>query len=316
MVALTLDRLEDALRTGDHFMCASEAQRDLWIGSLLASRRLGGATYDRDPSLRSLIDLVPFGVPSVPPAAGQPGARAAFGQIGADDEVVLWNGGLWRWLDAPLAIRAIARVAERRPGVRLVFMGAGTGVAGRAASLQARELARELGLDGTTVLFNDEWVPYEQRAGWLLDADCAVAAGADHVETRFAFRTRLLDCFWAGLPPACTRGDELAARVERDDLGAVADAGDEVALAAAIERILDRGRDAYAAGLARAAADHAWSAAAEPLLRWVLSADEPPPRAPAGWRAPLRRPGHGARRAAYRALRRTLQTARVDWPSL
>src|SRR5262249_28644569 len=77
------------------------------------------------------------------------------------------------------------------------------------------------------------WVPYEERVNWLLDADCAVSAHLDHVETRFAFRTRLLDCFWAGLPVVCTEGDDLAERVARDDLGGTVAAGDVDGMAAA-----------------------------------------------------------------------------------
>ncbi len=230
MVALTVDRLEDAFRTGHHLMCASESQRDLWIGALLASRLLTPAAYDRDPTLRSVLDLVPFGVPTEPPSAAGPGIRAAFPQIGADDEIVLWNGGLWPWLDPATAVRAIARLARSRPGVRLVFMGASS----RAAAEEARALAAPL---GDTVLFNEDWVPYAQRGPWLLEADCALNTAVDHLETRFAFRTRMLDCFWAGLPVVCTRGDALAERVERDGLGAVVAPGDDAALAEAIAAV-------------------------------------------------------------------------------
>lgn len=305
MVALTLDRLEDALRSGHHFMCASESQRDLWIGALLASRCLTPAAYDGDPTLRERIDLVPFGVPTTPPAPGAPGIRATFPQIAERDEIVLWNGGLWRWLDPATAVRAVGRLAQRRPGVRLVFMGGGTGLAGRAASEEARAAAASL---GDTVLFNTEWVPYAQRGAWLLEADCALVTAVDHLETRFAFRTRLLDCFWAGLPVVCTRGDELAERVERGGLGAVVAPGDDAALADALEAVLSR--DKPAEDLARAAADHAWPVVAEPLRRWI-AAGRPPARANAS-----RRPAHGARSAAYLAAQRTLETLHIRWPSL
>lgn len=313
MVALTVDRLEDALRSGDHFMCAGEAQRDLYVGALLAARRLSPAVYDRDPSLRSLLDVVSFGVSSVPPRDAAPdGLRAALPQVGADDEVVLWNGGLWSWFDAPTAIRAAALLAERRPGVRLVFMGTGEGPAGRAAAHEARALAARLGL-AETVLFNDTWVPYEQRSGWLLHANCAVAAARDHLEAHFAFRTRVLDCFWARLPVVCTHGDELARRIARDDLGAVVGVGDPAALADGLETVLARGRAAYAAGLEQAAADHAWRLVTEPLRRWVT--DPPSPGAPRAG-GTLRRPGHAARQATYRVARRALQTSGMTWPSL
>lgn len=64
--ATTLDRLHAALRTGHNFICASDTQRDLWLGAMLALRLIDTERYDRDPSLRETIDLVPFGVPDQP----------------------------------------------------------------------------------------------------------------------------------------------------------------------------------------------------------------------------------------------------------
>jgi glycosyltransferase involved in cell wall biosynthesis len=314
MVALTLDRLADALRTGHHFMCASEAQRDLWTGALLNSRALGPATYDADRSLRSMIDLVPFGLSATPPGVSAGGGlRSAFPQIADDDEIVLWNGGIWPWLDAPTAIRAIARVATRRRGVRLVFMGQGSGFAGQAAFEAARDLARGKGLLDGTVLFSDGWVPYSERAEWLLQSDCAIAAAGDHLETRYAFRTRMLDCFWSGLPVVCTAGDDLAGRVERDGLGAVAPVGDDSARADAVERVLDRGRDSYGAALEKAAAEYTWPAVSAPLRRWVTEDGVP---ARPGASAAGRSVGHTARTATYRVARSVLSATRVGWPSL
>ena len=124
LTATTLDRLHDARRTGHHFMCASEKQRDLWLGAMLALRLISPDAYDRDPSFRSVIDLVPFGVPDQPPPASTgPGPRETIAGLETEAELVLWNGGIWSWLDAETAIRAVVLLAERRPQVRLVFMG-------------------------------------------------------------------------------------------------------------------------------------------------------------------------------------------------
>src|SRR5207247_5686827 len=57
-----LGTLLDQVRLGDFFLCASERQRDFWLGMLLALNRLNAGTYGDDPSLRALIDVVPFGV--------------------------------------------------------------------------------------------------------------------------------------------------------------------------------------------------------------------------------------------------------------
>jgi glycosyltransferase involved in cell wall biosynthesis len=269
MTATTLDRLHAALRIGHNFICASDTQRDLWLGSMLAMRLISPERYDHDPSMRDVIDLVPFGVPDEPPAGNGTGPREAIPQLGADNEIVLWNGGIWNWLDAGTAIRAAGELATRRPSVKLVFMGGGAQQSAAAGAQAAHALAQELGLLGSTVHFHDAWIPYAERGAWLTQASCAVSAHAEHLESRFAYRTRVLDCFWAGLPVVCTSGDDLAERVTLEDLGAVVPPEDSVAMAAALERVLDRGRDSYAARLQAAADRQTWPRVAEPLARWI-----------------------------------------------
>jgi glycosyltransferase involved in cell wall biosynthesis len=299
-----LDQLLDALHLGSHFVCATERQRDLWIGAMLASRLLSPAVYDADPSLRSVIDVVPFGVPETPPVRAGGGARARFPQLPEDAELVLWNGGIWNWLDPETVVRAAAKLAARRPPLRLVFMGRPPLRDDDArAAVAARELAARLDVLDRTVFFNDAWVPYAERSAWLLDADCAVSAHGEHLETRFAFRTRLLDCLWARLPIVCTGGDELADRIERDGLGAVVPPGDVDALAAALERVLDRGREDFRTALDAAARAFAWPSAAAPLVRYVTA---PPdvPRLGAGWSRRAARPVQSLRGLGVRAAKR------------
>jgi glycosyltransferase involved in cell wall biosynthesis len=225
--------------------------------------------------------------------------------------MVLWNGGLWSWLDAATAIRGVGLLRERRPSAKLVFMGGSSAAPARRATAEARELAASLGLLGDGVRFNDGWVPYAQRADWLLDADCALSTHADHLEAHFAFRTRVLDCLWARLPVVCTRGDELADRVARDDLGAAVVPGDPAAVADALERVLERGRPDFAARLDAAAAEHAWPRVAAPLVAWL---DSPPPVASPSWHRRDRRPAQQLRSAAYRAVAGGLAAARVRPP--
>ncbi|HEX4345071.1 MAG TPA: hypothetical protein VHZ31_05870 [Solirubrobacteraceae bacterium] len=304
MVSWALDRQHDALSSAHHLVCASERQRDLWIGALLATRRIDPARCDADPGLREAIDVVPFGTSSaIPRRSSGPGIRGALPQIEVDDEIVLWNGGIWRWLDAPTAVRAVAMLAQRRPGVRLVFMGAAAAAqaASRRAVDEAMAVARELGVLDETIIFHRDWVPYGERVDWLLDADCALSTHADSLESRYAFRTRLLDCFWAGLPIVATAGDDLAARVAADGLGEVAAAGDVAGTANAIERVLLRGRSAYAAPLAAASAAYAWPVVAQALLRWISAT--PPGDRLAPPAAARRTPAHRVRAAAYLAGR-------------
>ncbi|MGH2745990.1 MAG: glycosyltransferase family 4 protein, partial [Thermoleophilaceae bacterium] len=253
------------LAVADFVVCASERQRDLWLGGMALGGLIDLEAYRRDPALRSSIDVVPFGIPAEPPrAADESPLRAAFPAIGPEDRVLLWAGGLWGWLDPATAIRATGMV-ER---THLVVMG--TGRPGPARTDQepfaerAVELARRAGLEGERVHFNPGWVPYAERGAWLLDADLGVTAHHDHLEARFSFRTRVLDYLWAGLPVVGTRGDALADLVEREGLGRTVAPGDAEGFAAACRELLD---DSGAYGATRERI-----AAVAPGLRWAEAA--------------------------------------------
>ena len=302
-VTLASDAFLEGLRMAHHVICASERQRDLWLGAMLAAGLLRPGTYDADPSLRERIDVVPIGVSEAPLPPGTP-LRDTLG-LDAGEEVVLWYGGLWNWLDPVTPVRAMPALLERRPDARLVYLGrTPEGEHERGAGDRARAAATELGL-GERVRFLETVVPYAERGAWLRDASCAVSAHHEHLETRFAFRTRMLDFIWAGLPVVCTRGDALSELVAREHLGETVAQGDADGLAAALDRVLDRGHDAYAASFDGAREELAWSRAAAPLVRYV-TAPEPPPRLGDPALAPAL-PGPAARALATRALRAVIR---------
>jgi glycosyltransferase involved in cell wall biosynthesis len=259
----------------DFIVCASEKQRDLWLGGLGLRGLLDLEAYRADPTYRSVIDVVPFGLPEEPPRRGSgPVLKGRWPGIGAQDRVLLWGGGVWNWLDAETPIRAAGLLADLEPAVHLVFLGMGRPSIEPQDRMSAGEravaLARELGLEGRRVHFNAGWVPYEERGAWLLEADLGVSAHHDHLESRFSFRTRLLDCLWAGLPVVATRGDALAELVERHRLGATVGAGDAEGFAGACRDLLE---DAGALARARervaaVAPEYRWSRAAAPLIEF------------------------------------------------
>jgi len=59
--------LTKAYLAGDFFICASERQRDWWLGILSALGRVNSHNLREDPSLRRLVDVVPFGLPAERP---------------------------------------------------------------------------------------------------------------------------------------------------------------------------------------------------------------------------------------------------------
>ncbi len=233
--------LNNQLQRGDFFLCASERQRHFWLGHLAALGRLTPTLYDNDPTVRSLLSVVPFGLPGKPPQRTGPAIKDVVPGISSTDKVVLWAGGVYSWFDPLTLIHAVHRLRDDHPDLKLFFLGMkhpNPEVPDMDIAGQTRALAKRLDLVDSAVFFNETWVPYHDRQNWLLDADCGVTTHYEHVETTFAFRTRVLDYLWSGLPIVTTDGDSFAELVERERLGVVVRSEDPDELARALEKVL------------------------------------------------------------------------------
>lgn len=265
--------LNHQLEVGDFFLAASERQRHFWLGQLAAVGRINAYTYSRDSELESLIGIAPFGIDSTPPAHTRQVMRGVVPGIGADDKVVVWGGGIYNWFDPETLIRAIARIAESHPNVRLFFMGVkhpNPNVPEMEAVARSRVLASQLNLTDKNVFFNENWVPYEDRQNYLLEADLGVSTHFQHIETTFSFRTRILDYLWAGLPIVTTEGDSFGDLVRTEGLGASVPEQDVDALVAEIGRLLYSEADTQLAreNVARVREEFVWEQAMQPLLEF------------------------------------------------
>jgi glycosyltransferase involved in cell wall biosynthesis len=310
-----------ALATGSAFICASERQRDYWLGMLGALGRIDPEVADADPSLRDLIDVVPFGLEPDPPVATAPAIKGVVAGIETGDKVLLWGGGIWNWFDPLTPIRAVHELSRRGADVKLFFLGVkhpNPGVPAMAMTGRAVELAKELDLYERFVFFNFGWVPYAERANYLLDADIGISSHLDTVETRFSFRTRLLDYFWAGLPTVATEGDVLSDLVREQNLGRAVGFADVDGWATAIEELVDDADELARVrrNVERARDQFTWSRVVEPLARLASlpgGAVRPPGNVAAlayrylgaGLETVVRRDGlRGGARDVYRVLRR------------
>jgi GT2 family glycosyltransferase/glycosyltransferase involved in cell wall biosynthesis len=265
-------RLEGA--AGDFFICASERQRDFWLGMLLASGRVNTVTYTQDPTLCALIDVVPFGMPPEPPRKTGAVLKGIHPGIAAEDRLLLWNGGLWQWLDPLTLIDALAQVVTRRDDVKL-FFAAGKHfdpetVPEMPIYEQTVTRCRELGLLDRHVFFGD-WIPYDDRGDYLLEADLGVSTHRPILESRFAARTRLVDCVWAGLPVISTTGDPLSDMLAECGLARTVPPGRPDLLATTIlEMLADEGlRDRVGGQAQRLRGGLAWTRCVEPIASFL-----------------------------------------------
>lgn len=270
-----LAALNGQLLAADFLICASEKQRAYWLGMLSALNRVNPLTYSEDNSLRKLIDVVPFGLPTEGPRHEKDVLKGVRGTIGRQDKVVLWGGGIYNWLDPLTLIRAMSHIAMVREDIKVFFMGVkhpNPHVHEMKVCSEAIQLSKELGLYGKYILFND-WVPYEERQNYLLEADLGISLHLDHVETTFSFRTRLLDYIWARLPMVVTCGDDMSALVKEHGLAKVIGYEAVEELVEALLETVDTPdlRQIYAPRFEKIIDRFSWSEVAKPLIEFCRS---------------------------------------------
>src|SRR4030042_6271411 len=131
----------------------------------------------------------------------------------------------------------MAEIGKSRDDVKLFFMGVehpNPEVKKLQLVSKTVSLAKKLGIYDRNVFFNFGWVEYDDRQNYLLESDVGIITHPEHIETRFSFRTRILDYLWTSLPIISTKGDSLSDIIEKERLGITVDANDPESLAEAI----------------------------------------------------------------------------------
>ncbi|WP_170948718.1 glycosyltransferase family 4 protein [Pseudomonas sp. Irchel 3A7] len=237
------DVLHEQLVYADHFLCASEKQLQFWLGALTLAGRVNAHRWPQasHANVSDLISILPFGLSALKPVLTKRALRSQF-DIPHDDFVLVWGGGLYQWFDPLTPIRAVHRLVSEGRRVHLVFIGVthpNPDIVQHDMCARAVELASELGLSGKFVHFNFGWVDYHDRHNFLLDADIGISSHFDNPETRFSFRTRMLDYLWCGLPIIATKGDVFGDALAVEQVGIAVDYEDEDAWVKAIAFVMN-----------------------------------------------------------------------------
>jgi glycosyltransferase involved in cell wall biosynthesis len=240
------------LTAADFVICNNERQRDFWLGVMQSLGLVTGGVYDRDHTLRRLIDVCSHGIrPDPLPEPGPEGGavRRRLPGIELGDTVLLWNAGIVSWYDPVTAIRAVHAISRERPDVKLVFIGTKYPDPGFIEEVpifaETMRAAAELDVTDKQVFFVRGWLPYEEVKGYLADSYLGLCTYRNNAETHYAHRTRFSDLIWAELPIVCTRGDVLSQMVEERGLGLTVPEGDVDAVVTTLRRLLED-RDFYA----------------------------------------------------------------------
>ena len=245
-----------SVRQGDFFLCASPAQRLFYLGFLLAAGRLNPDIFAADPSLQSLIDVVPFGVP-------EPSRQ---GEQRAIDHNLLF-GAIYDWYDPGLAMNAVRIARQSIPDLALSFTRQPNPDLPQSASVEAMRRAAEENLE--FVSFNP-WVAYSDRSTYYDRFSLALLTFPSSLETDLAMRTRIFDFLWAGLPVICSSAPGTDAMIEQYGCGRIVRSNDPEEFAATIVDVFHHPDEIHRMreGARAWASDHQWSKTVEPLLRF------------------------------------------------
>ena len=238
----SLDILTTQVKLGDYFLCASEKQKDFWSGMLVSFNKINPREYDLSSSLEKLIGFLPFGISNEDPVHNREALKEKIPNLNKDDKVLIWGGGIWNWFDPLTVIRAIGSISKYRNDIKLFFLGVkhpNPDVPEMEMLNEAVALSEKLGIRNKNVFFNMDWVDYNDRHNFLMESYAGVCAHFDNLETKYSFRTRILDCLWANLPIITTEGDYFASEVQSKRLGMVVKYEDAEDMEKAIIKICD-----------------------------------------------------------------------------
>lgn len=265
--------LLDQIRIADYFICASQRQIDFWTGALTLTGRVNALSMPT-PELSTVdrfFGCVPFGLSDDAPTNNGRPLREKF-NIPENDFLMVWGGGVYEWFDPVTIIRAIGKLDIEGLSVHLVFMGVkhpNPNLEQHDKLRDAVEIAQNLGLLNRLVHFNFGWIEYSVRHEYLLDADVGVSSHLNNIETRYSFRTRILDYIWCNLPMITTKGDEFGEMVRTEKLGISVDYEDVNGWCDAI-RMLSSDKVFYhqcKKNVESIRDQYKWSEVAKPLIR-------------------------------------------------
>lgn len=170
------------LQRGNHFLVANRRQREYWLKTA------------NDLSVHLKVNDI-----SVLPTGSSVIRKKEEGRRKKGENVVLWFGGIYPWMDPRPLIEAFSKLAPRFPSWKLRFLGGWhpeTGYKGVYKKL--KEFSKQMISDSQL-----EFVPWQAEDDldkYFHDVAFAVHLAKQTPEDYYSHRVRLLTLFFAGIP--------------------------------------------------------------------------------------------------------------------
>lgn len=256
------------LKKADAILVANERQINFYAGLMTGWGLIGGKDYLLDRTLMRKFILLPSGIDEKIPEKRDLLKSRGIREEG--DFIFVWNGGLWRWFDPIIAVRAIKLLRDEGLNVKLLFLGRKTPSReeeGIDLVDEVHGFASEYGLIGKGVFFYDEWVEYEVAKSIIAECDAGLCTFRDTLEARISFRTRFLDYLECGIPVVWTDGDYFSDLLKKAG-GITVPGGDVNALVEGMRRVIER-RDEERMRILELRKHFLWKKVIEPLIDFI-----------------------------------------------
>jgi len=197
---------DDVICKGDYLLCASEAQKNYYLGLLFGLKKINPINY----SSADNIIVAPFGIYDDPLPLQR--NRPVSALVSDNSFKVLWFGGVYPWFDIEGLMNAIANIREEGVAVELVVVGAKNPfnshpdfvrLATRITSLSQEDKFKDF-------IHLVDWVPYHDRLDWYRDADLLISYNRPGIENRLSWRTRIVDYLYCESFFATNGGDPIS----------------------------------------------------------------------------------------------------------
>jgi len=225
------------LLNSHHFLCANQRQKDFYSGMLTSINKINPYLLKFDKELSKIFTIVPYGIRQKKKKKDAKVLRGVIPGIKESDVILIWGGVISNWFDPFILIEAIEEVVKINPSIKLFFLSTkhpNPLLMKFPKADEAEKLASRKKLLNQSIFFNKNWIPYEERHNYFLESDVGVSTHLEHFETRFSFRTRILDYIYFNTPILCSKGDFFENYIEKNSIGITVTPSDREELKKAI----------------------------------------------------------------------------------
>jgi len=217
-----LNVLLNLLSNSHHFLCANERQKDFYTGMLTAINKINPFLLKIDKNLSKIFTLTPYGIRDEKKKKDAKVLRGVYPGINESDVILIWGGVISNWFDPLILIEAMEEVIKINPNFKLFFLSTkhpNPLLMKFPKADETEKLASKKKLLNKFIFFNKNWIPYNERHNYFLESDVGISTHLEHFETRFSFRTRILDYIYFNLPVICSKGDSFESYIQKNSIG-------------------------------------------------------------------------------------------------